>query len=276
MITLKEALTKKYPKYARRLTELWANANEEPMTWEMLTRSSLMNFVEYMRSNLAANSAKTYAAMFKAVLTLYADQISLPKDYAKALKVRSEAVVSTWLTEAEIDRLIDYEPTTRTEAVIRDQFILGCLTGARHSDYECFTPQNIVGDNLVYISKKTQMRSELPLSPAVRRILENGGNSERFSITTFNDKIRQICQNAGITDMVQIHVGGKTQCGEKWQFVSSHTARRSFATNVYLRCNDIFRVSRYMGHASVDMTAKYILSIGDAPEDVRRYFEQFI
>ena len=48
-----------------------------------------------------------------------------------------------------------------------------------------------------------------------------------------------------------------------------------FATNVYLRCRYIFLVSRYMGHSSVDMTAKYILSVGDAPQEVKEYFEQF-
>ena len=68
---------------------------------------------------------------------------------------------------------------------------------------------------------------------------------------------------------------GEDVVGEKWQFVTSHTARKSFATNVYLRCRDIFLISKYMGHSSVDMTATYIMSVGDAPEEVKQYFEKF-
>ena len=94
-------------------------------------------------------------------------------------------------------------------------------------------------------------------------------------MTTFNKTIRSICKKCGINETTQIFHKGEDIIGEKWQFVTSHTARKSFATNVYLRCRDIFLVSKYMGHSSVDMTATYIMSVGDAPEEVKQYFEKF-
>ncbi|UVV52623.1 hypothetical protein NXY15_24270 [Bacteroides thetaiotaomicron] len=58
---------------------------------------------------------------------------------------------------------------------------------------------------------------------------------EEVSDPTFNNNIRNICRKAGITEAVKVFKAGKEVEGEKWEFVSSHTARRSFATNLYLR-----------------------------------------
>lgn len=274
METLKQVWDSKYPKRLKVLT-LFEQATGVDATWENLSKVNLAKFVDYLRDVVSTNSAKTYAAMFKSVISVYSDEVALPKGYEKILSLKGEASVSTWLTDDEINRIIEYSPHTETEEIVKNQFILGCLTGARHSDYVTFNQRNIQNGKLVYVSKKTRIRSEVPLSPAVERILENEIIDKTFADTTFNYTIREICRKVGIVDVIQIYHAGENQEGEKWRFVSSHTARRSFATNVYLRCRDIFMVSRYMGHSSVDMTAKYILSIGDAPEEVRAYFEQF-
>lgn len=278
---IKETFVKKNPSYGMRLLQLYGNANGyddewyENADWGIFTLQGIDNFCRHLQSTLAQNSAKTYAKMFRAILNIMRDQVAFPQGYEKLLALKGEAVVSTWLTDEEIERLVSYQSENNNEELVRNQFVLGCLTGARWSDYVCMTPQNIVGDNIVYISKKTGIRSEIPLSPAVERILCCADFTDSVSKTTFNRTIRAICKKVGISGKVMVHTGGETQEGEKWKFVSSHTARRSFATNLYLRCRDIFLVSRYMGHSSVDMTAKYILSIGDAPEDVKMYFEQF-
>ena len=275
MEKLVDALAKHYPKYAQRLCSLYELANGSEPTWEGLSKISLVEFVAALTEQVSRNSAKTYAAMFKAVLNLYSEEVQLPKDYDKVLSLKAEGVAPTWLNEEEVQKLIDFKTTDEMEQAILNQFLLGCLTGARHSDYTWFTKRNIDGENLVYVSQKTKTRTVVPLSPAVVRILEEGNIQLQVADSTFNSKIRGICRKAGVNAITSVFLGGQEQSGEKWRFVASHTARRTFATNVYLRCRDIFLVSKYMGHASVDMTAKYILSIGDAPAEVREYFEKF-
>ena len=276
-----EDFSKHNPQYAQRLLDIYGEANDLPKGWEqtsswgIITLAGLDAFCKHLQATFAQNTAKTYAKMFRAAMNLYRDRYDFPNGYEKILALKSEAVVSTWLTDADIEAIVGYDPNTQNDALVRDQFLLGCLTGSRWSDYTRFTPQNIVGGHLVYISKKTGIRSEIPCSPAVERILRDGEFTRTLSAMTFNRVLKRICKDCGITQQVQVHNGGETKEGEKWQFVSSHTARRSFATNLYLRCHDIFMVSRYMGHSSVDMTARYILSIGDAPEEVKQYFEQF-
>ena len=275
MTTLLSALNEMQPKYASRLAELYVGAIGEPPSWENLTKANLLMFTKELQEHLSQNSAKTYAGMLKSVINAYSDQVELPDGWEKILRIRAEASVSTWLTDDEIQLLIDCDNLTMTQRLVRDQFVMGCLTGARHGDYIQFTAQNIVNGNLVYVSQKTGIRSEMPCSPAVQRILERENIKKQVTTMHFNRIIKALCKYVGITSPTKVFHAGQMLEGEKWHFVSSHTARRSFATNVYLRCRDIFLVSRYMGHSSVDMTAKYILSIGDAPDEVKQYFEQF-
>lgn len=272
--SLRDAFAEKYPKYLQVL-DVYERINHCTAEWENITKVNLNRFATGLQERLSKNTAKFYCAMLKSVISLYSDEIDAPSDFGKSLSVKSETSVSTWLNESEIERLIEYEPQTKNERIVRDQFILGCLTGARYSDYTRFTETNIVGDKVVYVSQKTKIKAEIPLSDAVERIIRDGYSIQELTMMTFNKTIRNICQKCGINERTQVFHKGKDMVGEKWEFITSHTARKSFATNVYLRCRDIFLVSRYMGHSSVDMTATYILSIGDAPEEVKKYFERF-
>ena len=95
-----------------------------------------------------------------------------------------------------------------------------------------------------------------------------------FSLTMYNRMIKIICKEAGVSAESSIYKAGKKQTGPKWQFVSSHTARRSFATNLYLAGCDLYTISRMMGHTSVDMTERYICcGLRELDSRVMRYFE---
>lgn len=270
---LREAFAHKYPKYTR-IIDLFGEANNCEPTWENITRITLNNFVEHLRDDISTSSVKTYCAMFKSVLNLYRDEVDIPKDFAKILSTKNDISQNTWLTESEITALANVECLTTTERLVRDQFIVGCLTGARHSDYCHFTVSNIDGDNLVYVSKKTHIKSIVPLAPIVKEIILQERISGEVCDNTFNGVIRKLCQRAGIAQVIRLYKGGSDVEGEKWQFISSHTARRSFATNVYIETKDIFLTSRLLGHTSVDMTAKYICTT-EIPEELRLYFSQF-
>jgi site-specific recombinase XerD len=72
--------------------------------------------------------------------------------------------------------------------------------------------------------------------------------------------------------LVQIEVLSEGK--RKWEFVSSHTARRSFATNLYLRGADLYSISQMMGHASVEMTQNYLCcGLREQSAQVMEYFK---
>lgn len=267
-----EAFTRKYPNDARRILPHFEAANEVPATWENLTKSRLQNFVAYLSGRLAPNSVHQYCTKFKAVLNMYADDIAMPRDYAKILSPRKQKTTKIWLTEEEIQRLIDYTPKTENELLVRNQFLLGCLTGARFSDFTRFDEANIVGDKLLYVSQKTKTPTAVPLHSEVPNLIATTEKRE-LSEFGFNECLRRICRKCDITAPVKVFRAGKEEAGEKWEFVSSHTARRSFASNLYLRGVDIYSICKLMGHSAIDITQGYIVcGLRTLSDEAMEYF----
>lgn len=285
MKTMREAFLLKYPKNGK-ICDMYEAAIGAPMDWATVTKANLAAVVDYMQDHVAASSVRQYGAKLKAVINLYSDQIDLPKGWDKILTTKNDVSESTYLTEEEISRVIAYRPDTITEAIVQQQFVLGALTGARHSDYQRFTEQNIIGDRLIYVAQKTHIRAEVPLSPIVERILRTGllcGKSDfafafrrNVADSTFNETIRTICRLCDIDQTIKLYRAGQEKVGMKWQFISTHTCRKSAVTNMYRRCHDLFLISKIVGHASVTQTEKYVcIGLEDIPEAVLGYFNEF-
>lgn len=272
--SLWDAFSQKYPEDAPRILPSFEAANQCAATWENLTKYRLQSFVNYLAERLAPNSVHQYCTKFKAVLNLYSESVCLPRDFARVLTPRKQPTTKVWITEEELTRLAQFEPKSDTERLVRDQFLIGCYTGARHSDFIKFDETNIVGDTLSYVSQKTKIHAVVPLSNTARKLLHE---KEDRTITErgFNNCIRRICKKCGINSTVKVFRAGRDCVGEKWEFVSSHTARRSFATNLYLRGVDIYAIARMLGHSSVEQTAQnYIVcGVGTLSNEAMGYFE---
>ena len=282
MKTLNEAFLERYPQNGA-IAEKWLIATGRPFAWDELTKANLALFAERLTREMAQSSARQYCAKLKAVLEIHSDEHGLPKEWRKMLAVKDDESQQVYLTEEEIRRIIDYKPDTMTEATVQQQFILGCLTGARHSDYSRFTEANVTAEgHLVYVSQKTHTKAELPLSPVAYKILfgksgrYDGAYKNTVSDVTFNDTIRRICYLCDIDNTVQLYRRGQFWTGRKCDAVSSHTSRRSFCTNLYLRCRDLMLVSKLAGHSSTTMTERYICcGLESLTDNAMAYFSNF-
>lgn len=280
MNDLRTAFAEKYPQYANRVLNMYEQANNCPATWENISKIRLAKFVSFLNEKLAKSSVKTYCAMLKSVFNIYNEEVKLPKGYEDILSVKKDVSQNTWLNDSEIERIIAYIPANDTERLVKNQFIMGCVTGARHSDYMKFTRENVVGERLVYVSIKTHIQAEVPLSKVVERLI---AENEMFYIAgkevsdpTFNKTIREICRKLGMNERLKLYRAGEFVEGAKYEFISSHTARRSFATNLYLRGADLYAISKMMGHSSVTMTEGYIsCGLRDLSDNILDYFKTF-
>jgi integrase len=196
------------------------------------------------------------------------------------MAVKNDVSQNVYLTEDEIKAICKYKPESDTELFVKNSFLMGALTGARHSDYMNFTLSNIQDGFLVYISQKTHIEARIPVSPLILRILKEKVVNDVFnrvlSDVAYNDILRNICRKCGITQLRQLYRKGKYWQQEKWTFCSSHTGRRSFATNLYLRNADLYQISRLMGHSSVKQTEGYICcGLKDLNPKIMGYFSSF-
>lgn len=272
MTTLKDAFLAKYPKYGI-ILRMWEEANGCECSFENLSKVRISKFVDYMEGRMAKSSARQYAAKFKSVLNLYSEEYAIPSDYIKLLNVKNEKCAAIWLTEDELERINAYKVKSPNERLVQSQFLIGAYSGMRRSDFARITEENMSGGFLSYVSQKTKTQATVPLKPVVKFLIERVSFTREIAESTFNGILRDICRECGINSRVKVFKAGKELVGEKWEYVTSHTARRSFATNLYLRGADLYSISKMMGHSSVTMTEGYVVcGLRDQPEEVLNYF----
>lgn len=132
------------------------------------------------------------------------------------------------------------------EALInaRKWLLLGCLIGQRAGDLLNITDKNIKEVGGVKIIELKQQKTgklvAIPLLPEALEIVESG-LPYKISLSRFNEYIKDVCQIAGLNTPTKARIKEKKgtphkkDIFEKWEVISSHVCRRSFATNFYGR-----------------------------------------
>ncbi|MDE5490874.1 site-specific integrase [Elizabethkingia meningoseptica] len=149
----------------------------------------------------------------------------------------------------------------------KDWLVISCYTGQRFSDFMRFSTDKIISIKervcIKFAQQKTKKEIILPLHPVVTNVIAQNGNSfpEALDITTYNQHIKLIAKIAGIEDTLNARrrVGHRAQSLfiEKWQAITSHIGRRSFATNFYGKIPTPLLIHA-TGHSSEHMFLKYI------------------
>ncbi len=294
-VNFEEVFARKYPKTYKRIMAIYEEANGCKPEFATISKPELSAFVDTLCDKVCGSSAKTYTAQFKAVINLYEEECTnLAKGWDKVLSIKNDVSEQIYLTDDELARVIAYSPDTATEATIQQQFILACLVGARHGDIVKLTEKNIRNDFVCYVSEKTKIRAQVPVSVIARKILtghfrnntttlfqndsfEVMAYRNKVSDTTFNDTLRTICRLCDIDEEITLYKRGQYITAPKWKFASSHLGRRTCATLLYIHGCDIYSISRILAHASVEMTAqKYILCpLRQLSDETMMYFNQF-
>lgn len=228
-------------------------------TWEDMTRETLEDYEDILTREHSANGVFTYNSMLRTVLKSNEDAVPC-KNYRDILRNKRETSQSVFLNDDEIGRLLETDTDNMTEEYVKYTFLISCYTGCRHSDAVTITIDNISKNRLTYVSKKTKREAVMPVHRNLVRCIENRPSGVTIDDGTYNAVIRDLCRRAGIDDIVKVYKAGKTSSDEKWKFVSSHTARRSFCTNLYLGGIDVQEISQLAGHSDVFMTMRYIVA----------------
>lgn len=241
-------------------------------TWADITDDNLGDLVETLKENYSPNSVKVICAEIKAVLRANNDTKDYPSiGFSKILKGKNVPAQAVFLTDDEVKRVIDFVPWTNLQRFVQRMFVIECLTGARASDCLNITTDNIdeSGKMLVYVAQKHKVEVRVPIHRWLKPFLVDGTGNTKYegvgaTLGSFNRTLREICRECGINTRVKIFTAGETRVGEKWKFVSSHTGRRSFATNLALKGIAVEQIALMMGHMNgnvpnITMTQRYIV-----------------
>ncbi len=236
-------------------------------------------FNSYMM-NEKKYATNTMGRAIKFLKTILNDAVSNNKsdnlEFRDLLKGGAEEADAVFLNEEELLKIyqLDLKANARLDRV-RDVFLIGCMTGLRFSDFSTLKKEDIdVRNKRIRIkTRKTGAKVVIPLHPTVISILEKYNYEIPRAITNqrFNDYVKEVCQEAKLNDSFTKHItkGGQdtSETMEKWKAVSSHTARRSFATNAVNKGISTLLVMGITGHTSERQLIQYIKNSKDDKAD---------
>lgn len=199
---------------------------------------------------------------------LHANMIYQHREFKKL----SEEVDNIYLSDSELNKLftLDLSKNARLDRV-RDLFLIGAYTGLRFSDFSELRPENITHNGRILTLKttKTSERVSIPLNVNVLAILAKYAGIPPRSITNqrINDYLKDLGKLAKFTERIEVTRtrGGvkKKEYLEKWELITSHTARRSFATNAFLAGLPTPSIMKITGHKTEAQFLKYIKVTGE-------------
>ena len=233
------------------------------------------DFLHYLETKgHIGGCAEKRGGLMKSTIRTYFDKLNVVLKRAKhdgyktadisGLEVQSEDSNAIYLTISELKKLNELKELSVKDKSVRDMFLVGCFTALRFSDYSKITKENIVGSNIVVKTRKTGEPVIIPIHPVIREILDrnNGDFPKLKSGRPFNLILKRICKKAKIDAEILYERTVGTEVVrkrmKKYELVSSHTARRSGATNMYLAKIPTARIMLLTGHKTEQAFFKYI------------------
>ena len=194
------------------------------------------SLIIYFRNNdnLYDNTVARYISVIKTFLRWCLKKGYFPPMYFQDVKVKKHETDDIALTMAEVE-LFTKADLTPAQDRCRDLFLIGVYSGQRWSDYSVFDKTDVRDNVIVKRAKKTSTNSYIPLHKELKVILDKyDWELPQISQQKFNIHLKAIGKKLKINDKIKFtHSKGnlkEEEIKEKWELITSHTARRTYIT----------------------------------------------
>ena len=262
--------------------------------WDEINQSLVNKYMSFLEEEGYAKSiADRYINCFKTLISV-AERDDIHTNH-KAISMFKHAAVkdhekttAIYLTKEELDGLYNME-LVGLEEEVRDVFLIACYTGQRYSDFSQLKPScfdtTFDGKRVIrMVQTKTKTPVVIPIldnrlktilekynynipeivDQVMNRYIKRIGERLSHTVTSLGQDVKTI-----LTKQERIAEEGKTKTFRydedgnaikyKWELISTHTGRRTCATNMYLsKKYDIREMMLVTGHKKVETFTKYI------------------
>jgi integrase len=249
----------------------YQKSRKQNIDFEIINMEFYNKWVTWMyRKNKSKNTVGKHVKNLKVFMQEAFDKKITKNDEFKdkRFKVLEEDSEEIYLTNDELDRILGLDLSDQSELdLARDNFLLDCYIGLRIADYKNLRENHIItieGTKMIKIRlQKTGNIAVIPLNKKALKILEK----RNYDFSTYpeykiNKLIKEVGKLAGIDEpfIKNITLGGKVveQEYKKYEKITNHTARRSFATNLYLEGVPTLDIMQMTGHTTEKAFLKYI------------------
>ena len=206
--------------------------------------------------NCANNTAVKYLKNFNKIIKLCLANDWLDKNPFANYKSKVKEVERIYLTEEEIQSILNKDFKTERLSLVRDIFLFSCFTGLAYIDVKNLTKSHISfgidGEKWIFTHRqKTESASKIPILPVTQMIIDKYENHPQCNN---EDKLLPILSNQKMNAYLK-EIAAICEIEKELTF---HIARHTFATTVTLTNGvPIESVSKMLGHKNLRTTQHY-------------------
>ena len=217
----------------------------------------ITDFEHYLKTEKSCNHNSTlkYIKMFRRVINDAVKNDLIIKDPFGKYSSKFIEVKRGFLTEEELNTLINKIFAIQRLDLVRDIFVFSCFTGLAYVDVQKLTTNDIKKDEegelwVMTERTKTETESNIPLLPKALEIIEK---YKDYPLIEKKGKLLPVISNQKMNAYLKEIA---TLCGIE-KNLTFHLARHTFATYALNKDVPIESVSKMMGHKSIRTTQIY-------------------
>ncbi|WP_218024239.1 site-specific integrase, partial [Flavobacterium aquatile] len=206
--------------------------------------------------NCSNNTAVKYIKNFNKIIKLCLANDWLDKNPFANYKSKVKEVERVYLSEEEIQNIIEKDFKTERLSLVRDIFLFSCFTGLAYIDVKNLTKSHVSlgidGEKWIFTHRqKTETASKIPILPFTQMIIDKYADHPQ---NNNQDKLLPILSNQKMNTYLK-EIAGVCEIEKELTF---HIARHTFATTVTLTNGvPIESVSKMLGHKNLRTTQHY-------------------
>ncbi len=230
------------------------------------------DFKEYLTTSLkySTNTLGKHIRTLKVVVNeAREDNLTTAVFQGKRYRALSEKVDNIYLHQHELTQLFNLDLSQNTTLDrARDLFLLGAHTALRFSDWLKLNPAKVKNDIIIIQTEKTGVKVAVPINDVIKSIFKKykdtkTGLPPKMTNQEVNRYIKDVCSK--LDGFKELHELKFTKAGKKiikhipkFEMVSTHTARRSAASNMYHDKVPVLSIMALTGHRTETNFMTYI------------------
>jgi site-specific recombinase XerD len=206
--------------------------------------------------NCCNNTAVKYIKNFNKIIKICLANDWLDKNPFANYKSKVKEVERVYLSEDEIQNIINKDFKTERLSLVRDIFLFSCFTGLAYIDVKNLTKSHVSigidGEKWIFTHRqKTETASKIPILPVTQIIIDKYADHPKYNN---DDRLLPILTNQKMNAYLK-EIASICEINKELTF---HIARHTFATTVTLTNGvPIESVSKMLGHKNLRTTQHY-------------------
>ncbi len=272
-------------KNLKRIIELYETSRRKILAVKDIHFAFVTDFTEFMKG-LNYHDGNTQKKISDIKTVCLDAQINGIETHPQLLKVTGYKIKNDYiiyLTPKELAQIKAKSIEKDSLANAKKWLLLGAMIGQRGGDLLNLNEDNVIIRNglklIQLVQQKGNKQVNIPFSNEMEELLKDGF-PYKISIQKFNKYLKIICELSEINEVVEGSIYDnklkrkKTGKYEKWQLISSHDLRRTFASNNYGEMPTPLIMS-ITGHATESTFLKYIGKTSiDYAQQIAEYYHK--